>query len=106
MDSAGLLHMVKLLEQSLKVKLNPTVLFEYANVGELAAYLLEQYPMSFLAADKASAAQGTFLPRRKTLAFQRAIAKRMPQRTMRNRKRLVHLPTFGNRRQAAMKISR
>ncbi|PYD40062.1 polyketide synthase [Serratia plymuthica] len=62
LDSAGLLHMVKLLEQSLKVKLNPTVLFEYANVGELAAYLLEQYPMSFLAADKASAAQGDVSP--------------------------------------------
>ncbi len=53
LDSAGLLHMVRLLEQSLKVKLNPTVLFEYANVGALAAYLLKHYPMSFASANKA-----------------------------------------------------
>ncbi len=47
LDSAGLLQMVQSLEQSLKVKLNPTLLFEYATVGELAGYLLQQYPASF-----------------------------------------------------------
>ncbi|OKP52620.1 polyketide synthase [Serratia marcescens] len=57
LDSAGLLHMVQLLERSLGVKLNPTVLFEYANVGELAAYLLEQHPMAFLPAEPAGNAQ-------------------------------------------------
>ncbi|WP_035044283.1 hypothetical protein, partial [Dickeya dianthicola] len=36
------------LEQSLKVKLNPTLLFgKYATVGTLAEYLLERYPESF-----------------------------------------------------------
>ncbi|MCI4185726.1 SDR family NAD(P)-dependent oxidoreductase [Dickeya dianthicola] len=47
LDSAGLLQMVQSLEQSLKVKLNPTLLFEYATVGTLAEYLLERYPESF-----------------------------------------------------------
>ncbi|MEI7063625.1 SDR family NAD(P)-dependent oxidoreductase [Dickeya chrysanthemi] len=47
LDSAGLLQMVQSLEQSLKVKLNPTLLFEYATVGALAEYLLERYPDSF-----------------------------------------------------------
>ncbi|MEM0672018.1 SDR family NAD(P)-dependent oxidoreductase [Dickeya oryzae] len=51
LDSAGLLQMVQSLEQSLKVKLNPTLLFEYANVGALAEYLLERYPESFALAD-------------------------------------------------------
>lgn len=57
LDSAGLLNMVQLLEQSLKVKLNPTVLFEYANVGELATYLLEQYPLSFTSEDTTGATE-------------------------------------------------
>ncbi|MGM3182114.1 SDR family NAD(P)-dependent oxidoreductase [Dickeya oryzae] len=47
LDSAGLLQMVQSLERSFKVKLNPTLLFEYATVGALAEYLLERYPESF-----------------------------------------------------------
>ena len=47
LDSTGLLQIVKSFEKSLKIKLNPIVLFEYATVGELAEYLLEQHPEKF-----------------------------------------------------------
>ncbi|MBY9081313.1 polyketide synthase dehydratase domain-containing protein [Paenibacillus sp. HN-1] len=47
LDSSGLLEMVHAIEAKLKVKLPPTLLFEYTTIAELATYLIQNYAAEF-----------------------------------------------------------
>ncbi len=46
LNSAKLLETVKIIEEKLDTSLAPTLLFEYATIGELAEHLTESYPMA------------------------------------------------------------
>lgn len=43
LDSVGLLHLVKLLEERFGMSLSPTLLFEYTTIDELTDHLVERY---------------------------------------------------------------
>ncbi|MEW9701793.1 phosphopantetheine-binding protein [Paenibacillus sp. SI8] len=47
LDSSGLMEIVDAIEANLKVKLPPTLLFEYTTIAELAAYLIQNYASEF-----------------------------------------------------------
>ncbi|MEX1830086.1 SDR family NAD(P)-dependent oxidoreductase [Luteibacter sp. CQ10] len=56
LDSVGLLHLVKLLEERFGMSLSPTLLFEYTTIDELADHLMERYGDALAAAPSGASA--------------------------------------------------